>query len=211
MNASIFLLSLLLPVCASEITVSMTAGSQKCFGEELAKSELMVIKADVTQRGKSINLFIFNGLNEGVIDKKFDKFNNKPIFSDLNKSQVYTALTSTTAGPHWVCLESTEVRDNLDVVLSVKYGAHAKDYSQIAKRDHLEDAEKKLIEIHDILKTYHSNMIRMREKEDKIRDSHETASTKVMFYSLANLLIVVVTGGLQLYYFKRFFKSKKII
>jgi hypothetical protein len=204
----------LVPFVCSELIITLPPGTQKCFGEELAKSELLVVKGEVIlPKSKSFGMNIFSGISEVTLasDNKFDKTKNKPLFQDDSKPQIHTALTSLSAGPHWVCIENPDYRDPIEVSLSVKYGAHAKDYSQIAKRDHLEDAERKLVEIHDILRGYHSNMVFMREREEKVKVAHEAASSNVIFYSVSNLLIVVAAGALQLFYFKRFFKSKKII
>ena len=201
-------------VSASDIIVSVNAANQECFGEELSKSQLLIVKAEtVKPAAKTFNLAVFSGISEGsgAFEKKFDRAKHKPVFQDEQKSQISTAFTTLSAGPHWVCIENTDYRESMDVALSIKYGAHAKDYSQIAKRDHLESSEVKLAEIHDVLKSYHYNMIFLREREDKLQSAHQDISSRVILFSGLNLAIVALVGALQFFYFKRFFKAKKII
>ena len=95
--------------------------------------------------------------------------------------------------------------------LSVKYGASAKDYSQVAKRDHLDASDEILARVADELKAYHSNLLYMRDREDSMRQTNEFMSTRIIAASVLSLLIVVIAGLSQVFYFKRFFKSKKII
>ena len=62
------------------------------------------------------------------------------IFSDHGKAKIKTAFTATEAGPHWLCMQN----DNsgaAEVRLKILAGPQAKDYSRIAKKEHLEDTQ----------------------------------------------------------------------
>ena len=110
-----------------------------------------------------------------------------------------------------MCIENTENTPASEVALSIKYGASAKDYSQIAKLDHLDDSDETLAKLLDELKAYHSNLLFMRDREEAMRQTNEFMSTRIIAASVLSLLIVVIAGLSQMFYFKRFFKSKKII
>ena len=51
----------------------------------------------------------------------------------------------------------------------------------------------------------------MREREEQMRETNETISSRVIGYSIATLSILAVLALLQVVYLKRFFQSKKII
>ena len=197
---------------ATEVSFGVHPTEQKCFGEELARSELLVIKAEMLRNsGKGMMNLIVYASSESNHERRFDKSKSTAVFQERLKPQVNAAFTTTIAGPHWVCIENPDGKDKIEVNFSVKFGAHAKDYSQIAKKDHLEKSDVKLAEILDILKAYHSNMVFMGEREERVQEAHDSTASRVISFSTVNLIIVVLAGGLQLFYFKRFFKSKKII
>ena len=90
------LLSLALIVDGSDILVSLKGSQPKCFGEELANNELLVLKADLQSPGGLINLYVLSGITEvSEIDlKKVEKKNI--VFQETKKAQIGTALTSAT-------------------------------------------------------------------------------------------------------------------
>ena len=97
------------------------------------------------------------------------------------------------------------------MALSIKYGASAKDYSQVAKRDHLDSSEAILVDILAELKAYHANLKDMRAKEEAMKETNDFMSSRIITASVVSLVIVVIAGLSQMFYFRRFFKSKKII
>ena len=85
----------LIVASASEILVSLKGTTPKCFGEELANNELLVLKADIqSPPSAQINLYVFSGIAEvgEVLTKKVDKKNI--VFQESKRSQIGTALTS---------------------------------------------------------------------------------------------------------------------
>ena len=80
---------------SSEITVTLKGSVPKCFGEELANNELLVLKADLNAPpGALVNLYVYSGLAEvgDINTKKVEKKNI--LFQELKKMQIGTALTS---------------------------------------------------------------------------------------------------------------------
>ena len=170
----------------------------------------MVVKAEDFS-GKPLQLRIFAGVNENealLLNKKnVDK--SKIVFESVDKATVQHALTSAKAGPHWVCLETGEKTS--EVSLSVRTGVQAKDYSQLAKKDGLDASQTALAQTVDALKSYYSNLIYMREREERMRQTYDLASGKIITASAVSLVLVILAAGAQMLYFKRFFRSKKII
>lgn len=194
----------------AEFSFPLYSGKPKCFGEELGKSELMVIKAEASSN-KPLQLRVFSGVNENealtLSKKNLDK--SKVVFESLDKSSVQHALTSANAGPHWLCVETSETSS--EVTLSVRTGVQARDYSQLAKKDGLDASQTALTQITDALKSYYSNLIYMREREDRMRQTYDLAAGKIITASAVSLVLVILAAGAQMLYFKRFFRTKKII
>ena len=198
----------LLAAVVADFSFPLYAGKPKCFGDELAKAELMVIKAEDSSN-KPLQLRILSGVNEDEALSKKTLDASKVVFESLDKSTVQHALTSAKAGPHWVCMETKEKMT--EVTLSVRTGVQAKDYSQLAKKDGLDASQTALTQITDALKSYYSNLIYMREREERMRHTYDLASGKIITASVVSLVLVIFAAGAQMLYFKRFFKTKKII
>ena len=200
----------LIGAVVADLTFPLFAGKTKCFGEELARAELMVVKAEDVA-GKPLQVRIFAGVNENealnLNKKAIDK--SKIMFESLDKASVQHAFTCGRAGPHWVCLDTVEKTS--EVLLSVRTGVQAKDYSQLAKKDGLDASQTALTQIVDALKNYYSNLIYMREREERMRQTYDQASGKIITASAVSLGLVILAAGAQMLYFKRFFRSKKII
>ena len=117
-------------------------------------------------------------------------------------------------------------------------GPEAKDYSQIAKKEHLEDSKVTLRKVADSLNNYHSNVLYIRAREERMRKTNDSTASRasqlqfcgwfwaqVIFFCLFNVVLMLLgdlrgdvfmacrigVGGWQMLYFKRFFRSKKII
>merc|ERR1719379_509692 len=192
----------LLVLCASsvvtglEITHNVPAKTRRCFGEELAKQELLV--AEFTSvKNQKLTVVIQDSHNQ--------------IFGDHEKVHIKTAFTTQVPGPHWICIQNEDETDEAEVKMELKAGAAAKDYSQVAKKDHLEPLQVTLRKVEDTLKTYHQNVLYMREREERMRLTTDSTGLRVISLCLFSVILMIGVGGWQMFYFKHFFRSKKII
>ena len=63
----------------------------------------------------------------------------------------------------------------------------------------------------DLLKEYHSNLLHMRQREDALRELNDRTGQGVIFFCLANVALMILTGGWQVLSLKNFLRAKKII
>lgn len=189
------LCALVAQVGGIKITVTVGANSKKCYGEQLAKMELLVAEFEVLDHKKvSVNV---HGPNANV-------------FSEHEREKVKTAFTTSEAGAHWLCIKNDD-SEPTDVLMTVLAGPMAKDYSQIAKKEHLEDTQIALRRVEESLRNYHSNVLYIRSREERMRQTNDSTAFRVIGFCLFNVVLMIAVGGWQMLYFKRFFRSKKII
>jgi len=182
-------------VKAIEVTVSVPAKGKKCYGEQVAKQELLVIEFN-TKEEKKMSVSVLSP--------------HATIFSEHDKAKVKTAFTTTHAGPHWMCIQNEE-SELLDVTMSVLAGPEAKDYSKLAKKEHLEESQVTLRRVAESLREYHSNVVYIRSREERMKKTSDSTAFRVISFCLFNVCLMIVVGGWQMFYFKRFFRAKKII
>lgn len=197
---------------ATEIQLAIAAAGTRCFGEELGAHDLLVVKASSVAPDNSMvfNLVIKTALSAGGNSAAVSS-TGTVVYKEEKKSQVSHAFTSTVSGPHWVCITNMDSYRELTVQLSMKSGVAAKDYSQIAKKDHLEPAQVAMRRIEDLLQEYRSNLFYQRRREERMRETIDATASRALTFCIVNALIIAGMGLFQAFFFRRFFRSKKII
>mmetsp|Transcript_15359 Transcript_15359/g.33753 ORF Transcript_15359/g.33753 Transcript_15359/m.33753 type:complete len:208 (+) Transcript_15359:115-738(+) len=184
-------------VAGIELTVSVTGQGKKCYGEQVSKHELLVIEFGVlSPPGSTVSVSVLSP--------------STTIFSDHDREKVKTAFTTYEAGPHWMCVQNDGPKP-IEVNMTVLAGPQAKDYSKIAKKEHLEDTQITLRKVEETLRNYHSNVLYIRAREERMRETNDSTAFRVIGFCLFNVLLIIGVSGWQMLYFKRFFRSKKII
>ena len=208
----ILLVSLLSYCSGTEIQLTIAAAGTRCFGEELGVHDLLVVKASsVKDPSMLFSLIIKTTLKENAGNTAAYAGTGTVVYKEERKSQVSHAFTSTTSGPHWVCLTNVDSYREMTVQLSMKSGVAAKDYSQIAKKDHLEPTQVAMRRIEDLLHEYRSNLFYQRRREERMRETIDATADRALWFCVINGLIITGIGLFQAFFFRRFFKSKKII
>mmetsp|Transcript_35757 Transcript_35757/g.83153 ORF Transcript_35757/g.83153 Transcript_35757/m.83153 type:complete len:206 (+) Transcript_35757:76-693(+) len=178
-----------------EVTVTVGGKQKKCYGEQVAKLELLVAEFEVVNH-KKVSVTVLSP--------------HTTVFSEHDREKVKTAFTTSEAGPHWVCVQNDDSEDT-EVVMTVLAGPEAKDYSKIAQKEHLEDTQVALRRVEESLRNYHSNVLYARAREERMRKTNDSTAFRVISFCLFNVVLMIGVGGWQMLYFKRFFRSKKII
>ncbi|CAL1143975.1 unnamed protein product [Cladocopium goreaui] len=160
-------LALLVQVASIKVSIQLPAREKKCFGEQAAKLELLVVELSASE-GSKVGVTVLSP--------------HATIFSEHDRQQVKTAFTTQDAGPHWICIQNDEATD-AEVLLTVLLGPEAKDYSQIAKKEHLEESRVILRRVADRLGHYHSNLLYIRAREERMRRTNDSTATRVSWLS----------------------------
>jgi len=210
-----FLSSLMILMASgSEIQFPISAAGTRCFGEELGAHDLLVVKVSgVREPDMLFNLVIkTTSLKENAgASAASVSSTGTVVYKEERRNKVSHAFTSTTAGPHWVCLTNLDTYRELIVKMSMKSGVAAKDYSQIAKKDHLEPTQVAMKRIDDLLKEYRSNLLYQKRRDERMRETIDDTAHRALMFCLMNSVIIVAMGAVQTILLRKFFRSKKII
>eukprot|EP00418_Pyrodinium_bahamense_P087722 CAMPEP_0179076858 /NCGR_PEP_ID=MMETSP0796-20121207/34319_1 /TAXON_ID=73915 /ORGANISM="Pyrodinium bahamense, Strain pbaha01" /LENGTH=198 /DNA_ID=CAMNT_0020774127 /DNA_START=136 /DNA_END=732 /DNA_ORIENTATION=- len=182
-------------VLGVKVTVTVGGKEKKCYGEQVAKMELLVAEFEVVDQ-KKVSVTVLSP--------------HATVFSEHDRDRVKTAFTTNEAGPHWMCIQNDDDHET-EVFMTVLAGPEAKDYSKLAKKEHLEDTQIALRRVEESLRNYHSNVLYARAREERMRQTNDSTAFRVICFCLFNVVLMIGVGGWQMLYFKRFFRSKKII
>lgn len=189
---------------AFKAVVELAPGQKRCIGEQLSKHVLVVGVFRLVQPIGS------NRGPNGLLVVAEDSSGGAPIFKQQGKDHVRTAFTTASTGTHTFCISNLG-KTKFAVEAEMLWGPEARDYSQIAKAEHLDEVMVQLLRLQDRLKLYHANVLYMRDKENTMREASDATAGRLMTFCVVNMLLLVLAALASAYYFKRFFRSKKII
>ena len=97
------------------------------------------------------------------------------------------------------------------VSFSLSTGIDAKDYSGVAKKEHLKPIEVEMKRVHDMVNEIYNSLTEWEVREEAHRDTNEVTNEAVSNWSLFTLFLIFILGVYQTWSLKRFLKSKRVI
>lgn len=98
-----------------------------------------------------------------------------------------------------------------EVSLTMKHGVEAKNYEQLAAVSQLKPLELELTKLEDLSSSIVQDFQYMKQREQEMRDTNESTNSRVFYLSIFSMLCLTSLAVWQIFYLKRFFKSKKLI
>ncbi|KAK0408245.1 hypothetical protein QR680_003853 [Steinernema hermaphroditum] len=186
---------------------------RKCFIEEIPE-ETMVIGNYKVQlfdpNTKQYGEFPSIGMHVEVKDPE-----EKVILSKLYTSEGRFTFTSHTPGEHLICLYSNSTAwfggNQLRVHLDINVGEHAQDYEKVAARDKLNELQLRVRQLLDQVEQITKEQNYQRYREERFRQTSESTNSRVLWWAVAQIAILVVTGFWQMRHLKGFFEAKKLV
>ncbi|XP_067834909.1 transmembrane emp24 domain-containing protein 10-like, partial [Heptranchias perlo] len=100
-----------------------------------------------------------------------------------------------------ICFESRLPPDRLSLSLSLP--------AQIAKAE--KPLEVELRRLEDLSESIVNDFAYMKQREEEMRDTNESTSARVLYFSIFSMCCLVGLATWQVFYLRRFFKAKKLI
>ncbi|KAL4232052.1 Transmembrane emp24 domain-containing protein 4 [Mactra antiquata] len=187
---------------------------KKCFIEEIPDETMVVGKYKVEIFDKNVNDYVptIQGLGMHVEIKDTD---SKAILSRTYASEGRFTFTSHSAGEHIICLHSNSSAwfssGQLRVHLDIQVGEHAVDYQQIQAKDKLSELQLRIRQLLDQVEQITKEQNYQRYREERFRQTSESTNGRVLWWSIAQTVILLVTGFWQMRHLKSFFEAKKLV
>ncbi|KAG8563662.1 hypothetical protein GDO81_016169 [Engystomops pustulosus] len=196
-------LLLLLPGTGA-ISFYLPADSKKCLKEEIHKDVLVTGDYEVAE------------LPGAVTHLKVTDSAGHILYSKEEAKKGRFAFTTDDYEVYEVCFESTASADAVRspdqlIVLNVKHGVEAKNYEDLAKAEKLKPLEVELRRLEDLTDSIVKDFSYMKKREEEMRDTNESTSLRVLYFSAFSMFCLVALATWQVLYLRRFFKAKKLI
>ncbi|XP_071486902.1 transmembrane emp24 domain-containing protein 10-like [Diadema setosum] len=98
-----------------------------------------------------------------------------------------------------------------EVTLVVKHGVEAKSYEDLAKSEKLKPMEIELRRLEDLSEAIVNDFGYMKKREEEMRDTNESTNSRVLYFSIFSMVCLMSLATWQVFYLRRYFKSKKLI
>lgn len=191
----------------------LKTGETRCFFEELSQDTLVVGKIDVTELSHNGDYIKNNNLQLQItVEETFD--NDHKVVDQKSTPNGKFTFTSLDTGEHKFCLTpvySDGSSNNAHRIFFDIATGSSHDYIDSKSTHRVDALTLKVQNLNKKLEEIHWEQEHMREREALFRDQSESTNSRVVRWSIVQLLVLVGTCVYQLRHLKSFFVKQKIV
>jgi len=232
MRTVVLVVLLLHVLVAQSLYVVMREGQPRCFRVEVPQDTVILAEfssepwndswqlgssnpiSPPTQNGQETHAEVFRRTNLGLevtVKNPFEAIVHQRTYSPNGKM----VTTSPLGGEYSVCFQTNTTTWWSPVLfkmnVAIHTGALAKDYSALAKKEHLSDLQVKVQRLFDRAQGIRSELAYQKEREKVFRNTSESTNSRAAVWSVVQTLIVIAAAIVQMQSLKGFFRKKKLI
>lgn len=202
-------LFLLLLSTSHAIHFYLTEGAEKCFLLDLPMSTVVLGNYNLLDLPPS------DQPNQGVNLRVLDSKGNQ-LLTRLVRTSGKFSFTSQEFGHHKVCLVPTSTSwfgtpRKLRFELKMDNTKDEINHEHLASKEQLGHLEEIVTNLNERLADVIKQQEYSREKEALFKDESEEINSRIMFFTIFQTLIILVSGLWQIWSLKNFFISRKLI
>jgi len=197
--------------------VRLNEGDLKCYIEEVPKDTLILTKWKASVENEQMGVRYQHPVKKvigfvlTVKDPNGDVVMSKTVGTDGR-----TAFSSHVGGEFTICFVTNTSRwfgsaARIKMEIDIETGASAFDYAEIAQAEDLNDIEIEIRRLNDEAFELMKEQSYLKAREIEARNTSENVNSKVMWWSLAETILLVCSGVWQIRHLKNFFKQKKLV
>lgn len=140
---------------------------------------------------------------------------DKTILSRVYSSEGRISFTSHIPGEHVICMYSNSSAwfsgSQLRVHLDIQVGEHAINYADLAQKEKLSELDLRIRQLLEHAAQITKEQNYQRYREERFRQTSESTNQRVLWWSLAQTVVLVCMGFWQMKHLKSFFEAKKLV
>lgn len=195
------------PKMAPTISFDLDKRSRpKCFGEELGLGVLVLGEFDTIPSSAEEGPPPVDFLVRDPMGKEVDWKSSGKEDAATNEFEFTTAYD----GEYMFCFVN-KAKKTLRVGFDVSFGANARFQDVVAKKENVKPIEASLLYLDVQLKNLQNKVEDIRNHEMSMELTTENTRQRVLGFSFLTIVALLVFGLWEIYYLKRYFRSKYII
>ncbi|KAJ4473805.1 membrane protein [Lentinula aciculospora] len=207
---SLFLLLLCSALAANALHFYLDANEKRCFIEELPTDTVVEGHYKALEWAEQEQKYILDE-SLGIHVEVEEVETAHTVVKSKGPSEGKFTFTSHDAGDHSICLStnytswfsSTHIRLYLDIVVGTTRPDTEHD------RTHVSEIAAKVRDLNQKLEDIRREQQYQREREADYRDLSEMTNSRAVWYSIVQIVVLIVTCVWQLRYLKNFFEDRK--
>lgn len=210
-----FLVALCLLVCnVHALHFYLKTGETRCFYEDLQADTLVVGKLDAYEYDERVLDYYKNdNLKLKItIDETFD--NDHRVVDQTSSTTGDLTFTSVDSGEHKICLTPVYMDGTKGKVHRIFFDiaiGSAGDYVDSKSSKKVDGLTLQIQNLNRKLQEIHLEQETIREREAFFRNQSESTNSRVVWWSIIQLVVLVSTCAYQLRHLKGFFVKQKIV
>lgn len=192
----------------------LKTGEIRCFYEDLPADSLVVGKVDAFEYDERTNDYFKNSKLKLkiTVDETFD--NDHRVVDQMSKPDGDFTFNSVDSGEHKFCLSPMYSDGTYGkahrIFFDIAIGA-ASDYVDSKSSKKVDGLTLQIQELNRKLQEIHLEQESIREREAHFRNQSESTNSKVVWWTIIQLVVLVGTCTYQLRHLKGFFVKQKIV
>ncbi|KAJ3564102.1 hypothetical protein NP233_g8517 [Leucocoprinus birnbaumii] len=211
MRSPLLAVVLAIAVTANALHFYLDANQKRCFIEELPTDTVVEGKYRALEWSEQQQLYTENS-ELGIVVEVQEEPSGHMVVKSTGPSDGRFTFTSHEAGDHSICLSTnytswfshTHIRLNLDIVVGSTRPNAEHD------RSHVSELANKLRDLNRKLEDVRREQQYQREREADYRNLSEATNARAVWYSIAQIAVLLATCAWQLRHLKRFFEDRKM-
>lgn len=201
--------ALFLPMTAYAISFYIPEAKEKCFLLDIAEETVVLVRYDLIDRPPAGSTD--QGVMLSVLDHNSNTISKRNVAADGAVS-----FTSQKRGSHKVCLtllnaswlgSLRKARFHLDIDFTKEEVSH----SHLATKDQVSHLEEISENMRDRLTEIIKAQDYARQKEALYKDESENINSRIIWFTLFQALVILVSGVWQIVSLRRYFVTRKLL
>ncbi|KAI8809073.1 emp24/gp25L/p24 family/GOLD-domain-containing protein [Cladochytrium replicatum] len=209
------LVLLALPLPSRALYFYLDRSEQKCFLEELPKDTTVVGIYKTEEWDPNTNSFKVNpGLGMQILVEELP--DRKQLVKSKGAGEGRFTFTTSAAGDHQICLQTNSTvgwfsTSRAKVHLDMLFGEPSTDTTSAVKKEVLNDLAARIKDLTSRIAAIRREHKYQRDREESWRDTSERVNSRVLNWTLIQIVVLVLTCFWQLRHLKSFFIAKKLV
>ncbi|GLV41749.1 eclair [Carabus blaptoides fortunei] len=187
---------------------------RKCFIEEIPDETKVIVNYKVELYDPRSGGFMPSSAGIGMHVEVRDP-DDKLLLSRMYSSEGRMSFTSATPGEHVICMYSNSTAwfsgSQLRVHLDIQVGEHAINYGDVVQKEKLSELQLRIRQLLDQVEQITKEQNYQRYREERFRQTSESTNQRVLWWSIAQTIILLAMGAWQMKHLKSFFEAKKLV
>ena len=128
------------------------------------------------------------------------------------------AFSSVESGLYQVCLKLNETagwfdseKKTMKFHMAIQVGHGTRDYNELIKKEHLTDVQVQIRRLQDRTEDISAEIAYQEEREEASRDTSESTNSRIVWWSIGQTTVMLVSAVWQIKHLKNFFEAKKLV